>query len=54
MALPLEAGEHDIVIEARLSPLRKRFVALSGVLLVGALVLVCREHRRAKKKEDSA
>ncbi len=53
MALPLEAGEHDIVIEARLSPLRKSLVALSGVLLVGALVLVFREHRSAKGSREA-
>ena len=53
MALPLEAGEHDIVIEARLSPLRKSLVALSGVLLVGALVLVFREHRSAKRSREA-
>ncbi len=50
VALPLEAGEHDIVLQARLSPLRRGLLVLSGVLLVGALALVLREQRRSKKK----
>ena len=51
MALPLEAGEHDIVLKAQLSPLRRSLLALSGVLFVGALALVFREHRHLKKKK---
>ena len=50
MALPLDAGEHDIVIEARLSPLRRGFLALAAVSLVMALVLVFREHRNYRAK----
>ena len=45
MALPLDAGEHDIAIEARLSPLRRGLLVLAAVSLVMALVLVFREHR---------
>ena len=45
MALPLDAGSHDIAIEARLSPLRRGLLALAAVSLVMALVLVLREHR---------
>ncbi len=46
VALPLEAGEHDIVLQARLSPLRRGLLVLGGVLLVGALALVVREQRQ--------
>ena len=45
MAIPLEAGEHDIAIRARLSPLRKGLVLLSGVCLAAALALVIRSER---------
>ena len=45
MAIPLDAGEHDIVIRARLSPLRKSLLLVAGVSLAGALVLVFRELR---------
>ena len=45
MAIPLEAGEHDIVITARLSPLRKGLLLLAGICLAGALALVLRERR---------
>ena len=48
MALPLDAGEHDIVIKARLSPLRRGLLALAAVSLVMALVLVFREHRNKR------
>ncbi len=48
MALPLDAGEHDIVIKARLSPLRRSFLVLAAVSLVMALVLVFREHRNKR------
>ena len=46
LALPLEAGEHEIVIKSRLSPLRMGLLALSGISLVGALLLVFREPKR--------
>ncbi len=48
MALPLEAGVHEIAIEARLSPLRRGLLALSAVSLVMALALVVREHRNTR------
>ena len=48
MALPLEAGEHEIAIEARLSPLRRGLLALAAVSLVLALALVVREHRNLR------
>ena len=48
MALPLEAGEHVIAIEARLSPLRRGLLALAAVSLVLALALVVREHRNTR------
>ena len=50
IALPLEAGERDIVLKAQLSPLRRGLLALSGILFVGALALVLREHKHLKKK----
>ena len=46
VALPLEAGEHDIVIQARLSPLRRGLIGFSGVMLLGTLALVFVEHKR--------
>ena len=48
IALPLDAGEHDLVIEARLSPLRRGLLALAAVSLVVALALVFREHRHSR------
>ena len=45
IAIPLDAGEHEIVITARLSPLRKGLLLLAAVSLAGALVLVFRERR---------
>ena len=48
MAVPLEAGERDIVIEARLSPLRKGLLLLAGVCLAGGLALVLRERRQVR------
>ena len=48
MALPLDAGEHEIAIEARLSPLRRGLLALGAVSLVLALALVFREHRNQR------
>ena len=48
MAIPLDAGEHDIVITARLSPLRKGMLLLAGVCLAGALVLVLRERQEGR------
>ena len=48
MAIPLDAGEHEIVIRARLSPLRKSLLLLAGVSLAGALVLVFRERRESR------
>ena len=48
MALPLEAGEHEIAIEARLSPLRRGLLALAAVSLVLALALVARERRNSR------
>ena len=50
IALPLEAGERDIVLKAQLSPLRRGLLAFSGILFVGALALVLREHKHLKKK----
>lgn len=53
IALPLEAGERDIVIQARLSPLRKGLLAFKAILLSIALGLVFIEQKRvrsAKKK----
>ena len=50
IALPLEAGERDIVLGAQLSPLRRGLLAFSGILFVGALALVLREHRHSTKK----
>ena len=46
IALPLEAGEHDIVIQARLSPLRRGLIGFSVVMLLGTLALVFVEHKR--------
>ncbi|MDE2698586.1 MAG: hypothetical protein OXI23_06940, partial [Gemmatimonadota bacterium] len=46
IALPLEAGEHDIVIQARLSPLRRGLIGFSGVMLLVALALVFIEQKR--------
>ena len=48
MAIPLEAGEHDIAIRARLSPLRKGLLLLAGVCLAGTLVLVFMERRQGR------
>lgn len=48
MALPLEAGVHEIAIEARLSPLRRGLLALAAISLVLALALVVREHRNTR------
>lgn len=53
MAVPLEAGEHDIAIRARLSPLRKGLLLLAGVCLAGALALVLREHRNDREEVDT-
>ena len=46
IALPLEAGEHDIVIQARLSPLRRGLIGLGVVMLLGTLGLVFMEQKR--------
>ena len=46
IALPLDAGEHDIVIQARLSPLRRGLIGFSAVMLLGALALVFVEQKR--------
>lgn len=46
IALPLDAGERDIVIQARLSPLRKNLLYLKLILLSIALGLVFIEHKR--------
>ncbi len=46
IALPLEAGEHDIVIQAQLSPLRRGLIGFSVVMLLGILALVFMEHKR--------
>ena len=46
IALPLDAGEHDIVIQARLSPLRRGLIGFSGVMLLGTLALAFMEHKR--------
>ena len=46
LALPLEAGEHEIVIRSRLSPLRRSLLALSGIALMGALFLVYKERKK--------
>ena len=51
IALPLEAGEHNIVIQARLSPLRRGLIGFSGVMLLGTLGLVFMEHKRNKKTQ---
>ena len=48
MAVPLEAGEHDIAITARLSPLRKGLLALAAVTLAAAVALALREGRKAR------
>ena len=49
IALSLDAGEHDIVIQARLSPLRRNLLYLKLILLSIALALVFIEHRRVKQ-----
>ena len=49
IALPLEAGEHDIVIQARLSPLRRGLIGFGVVMLLGTLGLVSMEQKRNKK-----
>lgn len=46
IALPLEAGEHDIVIQARLSPLRRSLIGFAVVMLLGTLGLVFMEQKR--------
>ena len=46
IALPLEAGEHEIVIQARLSPLRRGLLGFGGVMLLGTLGLVFMEQKR--------
>ena len=46
IALPLDAGEHDIVIQARLSPLRRGLIGFSVVMLLVALGLVFMEQKR--------
>ncbi|MXZ11799.1 MAG: hypothetical protein F4Y79_20460 [Gemmatimonadetes bacterium] len=46
IALPLDAGEHDIVIQARLSPLRRGLIGFSSVMLLVALALVFIEQKR--------
>ena len=46
LALPLEAGAHEIVIKSKLSPLRRSLLTLGAISLIGALVLVFREHRK--------
>ena len=46
IALPLEAGEHDIVIQARLSPLRRGLIGFAVVMLLGTLGLVFMEQKR--------
>ena len=46
IALPLEAGEHDIVIQARLSPLRRGLIGFSVVMLLGTLALAFMEHKQ--------
>ena len=46
IALPLEAGEHDIVIQARLSPLRRGLIGFGGVMLLVALALAFMEQKR--------
>lgn len=50
MAIPLEAGEHDIAIRARLSPLRKGLLLLAAACLAGSLALVFRERANHKEK----
>lgn len=46
IALPLETGEHDIVIQTRLSPLRRGLIGFSSVMLLVALALVFIEQKR--------
>ena len=46
IALPLEAGKHDIVIQARLSPLRRGLIGFGVVMLLGTLGLVFMEQKR--------
>ena len=48
IALPLEAGERDIVIQARLSPLRKGLLAFEAIPLSIALGLVFIEQKRVR------
>jgi len=47
IALPLDPGEHRIVLEARLSPLRKGLLCLALFLLAVGAWSAVREHRRA-------
>ena len=46
------SGERDIVIQARLSPLRKNLLYLKLVLLSIALGLVFIEHKRVRSERD--
>ena len=50
MAIPLQAGEHDIAIRARLSPLRRVLLLLAVLSLAGALALAVREHGKDRQK----
>lgn len=51
IALPLEAGERDIVIQARLSPLRRGLLGFKAILLAIALVMVFIEQKRVKREQ---
>jgi len=48
IALRLEAGEHSILLEPRLSPLRRFLLLLDGAFLVAAIWVWVREGRRGR------
>jgi len=50
MALRLPAGEHDIRIEARLSPLRRGLLWMDGLLVLGMAVGLIWEARTRRRK----
>ena len=53
IALPVEAGEHRIVLEARLSPLRKGLLSLSACVLVLGLGWWYAASRRGRRSGPS-
>ena len=53
IALRLEAGEHRIVLEARLSPLRRTLLALDLCLLAAAIAAWVAVRRKPFQTEDT-